>query len=342
MSDLFNHLLSIVHWFLDAALTVLEYMGLEGGYIHRFVSWLAMEADIYLAAMLAAVVLLAWTALVGALVGWTDRRVRARVQGRAGPRHVGAFGLLQCLADWLKLLLKRRNGMPTAVPAGASGAMVLAALALMPLGPWARLADPEWGLVVVTGLLALSPLPMAAMAPRGHRHGEMAEAVGTGVVLMLAAGSMMLIGGTARADGLVDLQAASGWGLLLSPLGFLLLLAVMVWESDRLTRHRSTGTARETWPGPHRALGMYAITIRYFALGVLGTILFLGGWQGPWEDGAWWTLLKVFVLLAFTSMVAGSMPLGRPAERADHVRTRWLPLATLNLVVVATVMEVMA
>ncbi|MCK4971627.1 MAG: NADH-quinone oxidoreductase subunit H, partial [Thermoplasmata archaeon] len=172
-------------------------MGLEGGYIHRFVSWLAMEADIYLAAMLAAVVLLAWTALVSTLVGWTDRRVRARAQGRAGPRHVGAFGLLQYLADWLKLLLKRRNGMPTAVPAGASGAMVLAALALMPLGPWARLADPEWGLVVVTGLLALSPLPMAAMAPQGHRHGEMAEAVGTGVVLMLAAGSMMLIGGTA-------------------------------------------------------------------------------------------------------------------------------------------------
>ena len=335
MSDLFDLLLSIVHWFLDAALTVLEYVGLEGGYINRFVSWLATGPDIYLAAMLAAVVLLAWTALVGALVGWTDRRVRARVQG-------SAFGLLQCLADWLKLLLKRRNGMPTAVPAGASGAMVLAALALMPLGPWARLADPEWGLVVVTGLLALSPLPMAAMAPRGHRHGEMAEAVGTGVVLMLAAGSMMLICGTARADGLVDTQAVSGWGLLLSPLGFLLLLAVMVWESDRFTRLRSTGTARETWPGPHRALGMYAITIRYFALGVLGTILFLGGWQGPWEDGAWWALLKVFVLLAFTSMVAGSMPLGRPAERADHVRTRWLPMATLNLVVVAMVMEVMA
>ena len=38
MSDLFDLLLSIVHWFLDAALTVLEYVGLEGGYINRFVS----------------------------------------------------------------------------------------------------------------------------------------------------------------------------------------------------------------------------------------------------------------------------------------------------------------
>ncbi len=37
MSDLFGLLLSLVHWFLDAALTVLEYLGLEGGYIHRFV-----------------------------------------------------------------------------------------------------------------------------------------------------------------------------------------------------------------------------------------------------------------------------------------------------------------
>ena len=340
MSDLFDLYLYIVHWFLDAALTVLETFGLGGGYIHRFVSWLVEEADLYLAALLAAVVLVLWTLLTAALAAWTDRRVRARVQGRAGPRHVGAFGLLQGLADWLKVMLKKRSGMPSAVPAGVSGALVLAALALMPLGPWARLADPDWALVVVTGLLALSPLPMAAMAPHGSRHSEMAEAVGSGTVLMLAAGSVMLVGGTARSGGLVDLQADSGWGLLLSPLGFLLLLVVMTWESARLARVRSTGTVRETWPGPHRALGLFTVAARYFALGLLGTLLFLGGWLGPVEDGAWWTLLKAFVLVAFTSMVAGAMPLGRPAERASAVRARYLPLATLNLVLVAAVLEV--
>jgi NADH-quinone oxidoreductase subunit H len=72
----------------------------------------------------------------------------------------------------------------------------------------------------------------------------------------------------------------------------------------------------------------------------LGSLLFLGGWLGPVEDGAWWTVLKAFVLMAFTSMVAGAMPLGRPAERASTVRTRYLPLATLNLVLVAAVLEV--
>jgi NADH-quinone oxidoreductase subunit H len=342
VSDLFDTYLSIVHWFMDSALTVLEHMGLGGGYIHRFVSWTATEADIYSAAELAALSLMVWTAITAGAVSWIDRRVRARVQGRAGPRFVGAFGLLQCTADWLKLLLRKREGMPSALPAGLSAALVLTALAQIPLGPWLRLVDPEWGLVVVTGLLALAPLPMAAMAPAGRRHAELAEAVGTGVVLMLAAGSMMLIGGTARSGELVNLQDDSGWGLLLSPLGFLLLMAVMTWESDRLARIRRTGTSPETWPGPHRAVGLYAVGARYFALAVLGTVLFLGGWVGPLHNGAEWTLIKALVLVSFTSMVAGSLPAGRPDERASSLRTRWLPLATVNLVLVAAVMEVMA
>jgi NADH-quinone oxidoreductase subunit H len=342
VSDLLDLYLSVVHWFMDAALTVLETMGLDGGYIHRFVSWLASEADLYLAAGAAAVVLMAWTAITAGAVSWTDRRVKARVQGRAGPRHVGAYGLLQCLADWLKMMVRRTDGMPSTLSAGLSGALVVTALALLPLGPWAKLVDPDWSLVAVTGLLALSPLPMAAMAPAGRRHSELAESVGIGVVLMMAAGSMMLIGGTARSMEMVRLQEESGWGLMLSPLGFLLLLAVMTWESDRLARVRMTGTAPETWPGPHRAIGLYAVSARYFALAVVATILFLGGWQGPWEDGVWWTMLKAMVLVAFTSMVAGAIPLGRPADRASSLRTRWLPLATVNLVLVAVILEVMA
>jgi NADH-quinone oxidoreductase subunit H len=342
VKDLFDLYLTVVNWFLDAAITVLEHLGLGGGYLHRLISWLSTEAAEYIAAGLAAVVLLLWTSLLVGIVTWTDRRVRARAEGRAGPRTAGPFGILQFLADWLKMLLKERSGMPSAVAAGTSGAMVLAALALMPMGPWAKLADPEWGLVVVTALLAMAPLPMAVMAPLGRRHAELAETVGTGVVLMLAAGSMMLIGASARSGDLVDLQASSGWGLLLSPVGFLLLLAVMVWESDRLARLRTTGTARETWPGPHRALGTYSVAARYLALSLLATLLFLGGWHGPLEDTALWTMLKTLVLLALTSMVAGALPVGRPSDRASAVRTRWFPLATLNLVVVAAILEVMS
>lgn len=342
MSDLFDLCMVVVQWLLDAAMTVLEHLGLGGGYLHRLFSWLSTDAVDYVAAWLAAEVLMAWTALLVALVIWMDRRVRARASGRAGPRRTGAFGLLQTHADWLKLMLRKRDGMPSAVAAGVSGTMVLAALALMPLGPWARLADPEWGLVVATGLLALSPLPMAAMAPRGQRHAELAEAAGTGVVLMLAAGSVMLIGASARSGDLVEVQASSGWGIALSPVGFLLLMAVMVWESDRMARLRVAGTAREVWPGPHSAIGTSAVAARYLALSILATLLFLGGWLGPWRDMAPWTLVKAFLLMALTSMVAGALPVGRPEDRASAVRTRWLPLATLNMVVVAAILEVMA
>ncbi len=342
MSDLFDVYLGLVHWFLDGVLRALGRMGLGDGLLDRLVSWLAVEADVYVAGLLAAVVLLLWTVTTGGVAGWIDRRVRARVQGRTGPRAVGAGGLLQGTADWLKLFLRKRDGQPSTLPAGASGALVVAALALLPLDGWAKLADPDWGLVAASALLALSPLPMAAAAPAGRRQAELAEAVGTGTVMILAVASMLVVGGNGSAAGVVDLQGGSGWGLLLSPLGFLLMLAVMAWESDRLVRTRNTGIPRASWPGPHKALGLYAVAARYYALSVMASLVFLGGWSGPLADGAWWTLAKTFVLVAFTSMVAGALPLGRPMERAGAVRTRYLPLAALNLVVVALVLEVVA
>lgn len=342
MSDLFDLFLGFVHWFLDGVLRVLGWMGLRDGLLDRLVSWLMDVADAYLAALLAAVVLLLWTVVTGGVAGWIDRRVRARVQGRTGPRAVGTGGLLQGAADWLKLFLRKRDGVPSALPAGVSGALVVAALAMLPLDGWAKLADPEWGLVAASALLALSPLPMAAAAPAGRRHAELAEGVGTGAVMILAVASMLLVAGTGSTVGMVELQEGSGWGLLLSPLGFLLIMAVMAWESDRLVRARASGITRRSWPGPHKAVGLFTVAARYYALSVLATLVFLGGWSGPLADGAWWTLVKAFVLVAFTSMVAGALPLGRPMERAGAVRTRYLPLATLNLVVVALLLEVVA
>jgi len=342
LSDLFDLYLGFVHWFLDGVLRALGRMGLGDGVLHRMASWLMDDGDAYVATLLAALVLLLWTVTTGGITGWIDRRVHARVQGRTGPRTVGSKGLLQGAADWLKLFLRKRDGLPSAVPAGVSGALVVAALALLPLDGWAKLTDPGWGLVAASALLALSPIPMAAAAPAGRRHAELAEAVATGAVMMLAVASMLVVGGTGSTVEMVELQEGSGWGLLLSPLGFLLLMAAMAWESDRLVRTRATGLARRDWPGPHKALGLYTVAARYYSLSVLATVLFLGGWSGPLADGAWWTLSKAFVLVAFTSMVAGALPLGQPMELARAVRTRYLPLATLNLVVIALVLEVLA
>lgn len=343
MTDtLFDLYLAVVDWFLSSALLVLEYLGLEGGWVHGFVTWLATEAAVWIAAAFAAVVLLLWTGATAALAAWTDRRARAMVEGRVGPRHVGAGGLLQGLADWLKLFLKRREGTPSALMTAASGAMVLAALALLPLGPWARLADPDWGLLIAAVLIALSALPMAVMAPKGMRRVHVIEAAAVGVVLVLSIAPVLLIAGSASGDAVVGIQEGWGWGVILAPLGCLVFLVVMCWEAGRLARLRNAGTPREGWPGPHMALGRYVLAARYFALGMLGALVFFAGWWFPVAPGMWWTLLKAYDLVLLASLASAVLPLGRAGDTTQKARRTWMPVAAVNLVVVAAVLEVMA
>ena len=129
---------------------------------------------------------------------------------------------------------------------------------------------------------------------------------------------------------------------MLSPLGFLLFMMVMFWAAMGLEKARSTSRERAGWTGPHKANTRYAITARYLGLAVLGAVVFLGGWSGPVADGAWWTLVKAAVLIVIASMFAAAMPRASDTDVARAIRNHWLPLAAINLVVVAAVMEVMA
>jgi NADH-quinone oxidoreductase subunit H len=342
VTDLWELYLEVVHWMGRTSDRVVDGLGLGGGAVDGALEWVFFEADVVVAAVLATVIMALWVMAMGGVAVWLDRLMRAWVEGRLGTRYRGPMGVLQGLADWVKLMLRKRGGMPSAALPALSGALVLGAFALLPLGPWGRLVDPDWGVLGSASLLALSGVPLAAMAPAGRRHAAAAETAGTGVVLLLAVASVVLIAGEGSSAGLVDLQEGSAWGVALVPLAFVLYLVVMHWESQRLGRARTTSAARECWPSPHMAVTRYVLAVRYLTLGVMGSIVFLGGWTGPFADGLWWTLLKAYVLVMFASAAAAVGPLPRPAETAGAVRSRWLPLAAVNLVVVAAVLEVMA
>jgi NADH-quinone oxidoreductase subunit H len=161
-------------------------------------------------------------------------------------------------------------------------------------------------------------------------------------VLLLAVATATLVAGEGSSDGIVSAQSERGWGIVLAPLGFLLFMLAMYWEAGRLERTRATSANSEGWPGPHRAIARYATSTRFFALGVLGAITYLGGWHGPVMEGFHWTLVKAFVLVAIASVFSGALPVTRPGETASSVQRRWLPVAALNLVVVSAILEVVA
>jgi NADH-quinone oxidoreductase subunit H len=329
----------LVHFALRVVDRAVEGLGLRGGYLDRFVDWLAGPADVALAAIIAAVGLALYAAMAGGLFSWLDRRVRARSEGRLGPRYWGIGGLMQGWADWAKLMLKRPSSDGSAAAGAVAGALVIGALALLPAGGWLHVIDPYWGVPVAALLLSLAPLPLALVAPAGTRSRDLASVAASGALLQLAVAASALIAGDASSGGLVSFQAAHGPLIALSPLGFVLFMYVYWIEADRLDRSR--GAARGEGPGPRVAIAHYALSARHFGIALLGAVAFLGGWWGPLAWGSWWTLAKAVALAAFASFLAAAMPRPSAPDVARDVLARWFPVAMLNLVVILAILEVL-
>jgi NADH-quinone oxidoreductase subunit H len=342
VSDLLDLYLGLVGWLFTASDRVVDGLGLDGGHLDRLLGWMGEHADVVIAAAFGAVGIAIWAGIAGGFASWIDRRVRARMEGRLGPRHWGVGGLLQGWAHWLKLMLKRRPGSASASAGVLSGGLVVAALAMMPLGPWGRLVDPTWGLPVAATLLVLGPLPLAAVGPLGEKVRGIGSVVASGAVLILAIAAPLLVSGASSADGIVSFQREWGWFVLVTPLGFVLFMYAYWLEAGRMAAMLGTAPSYRSWPGPRLALVGYVMAARHFALGVLGALVFLGGWSGPGPDGLWWTLTKAFLLVVLASLLSAAMPMPRSEDINHRVRAKWLTVAAINLVVAAGILEVMA
>jgi NADH-quinone oxidoreductase subunit H len=340
VSGLLDLYLWLVHFALRIVDRAVEGLGLRGGLLDRFLDWLAGPADVALAAIVAAIGLAVYAALAGAVFSWLDRRVRARAEGRLGPRYWGVGGLMQGWADWAKLLVRRPLGDGSAAWGALSGALVIGALALLPAGGWLGIVDPGWGVPVAAALLALAPLPLAAAAPPGTRARHICSVAASGAVLLLAVASSVMIAGDGSGSGLVSFQSRHLPLIVLSPLAFALFMYAYWVEAGRLHAFR-WGPPGES-PGPRVAIARYAMDARHFALALLGAVVFLGGWWGPLAWGSWWTLAKALALAASASFLSAALPTSMAPDVPRDVRARWLPLAAINLVVVAVVLEVMA
>lgn len=341
MSDLLDLYLSLVHLALGAVDRVVEGLGLQGGYLDRFVDWLAADANVALAAIIAALVAAAWAGLAGAAVSWLDLRIRARLEGRVGPSYRGLGGVMQGWADWAKLMLRRsRTWTPSSAGAAVSGALVIASLVLIPAGGMMRVIDPVWSILAATAMLAVAPIPCAIHARWSEGWLRWKSATDAGLLITLSIAAPLMIAEAASADGLVRFQQDNGWFALLAPVAFILFLYSLTREAGRLEQDRAL--ARRIAGGDAMALARYSMAGRQFALALLGAVVFLGGWAGPVADGSWWTYLKAAALVTVASFLSAVYPMTSSVEALRAVRTRWLPLAGANLLVIAVLLEVMA
>jgi len=282
------------------------------------------------------------------LVGQTEHKVMAHMQGRLGPMYAGGFhGWAQLVADGVKFVQKE-DITPTAADArvfrfAPAVALVpyLVALAAIPLSPTVVGADLPASAVFVLATTAVGILGtlMAgwASANKYSLLGAMrsaAQLLSYELPLVLAVASLCLAGGTLSLVGIA--QAWTPWWLLWQLPGAVVFLVAAVAELQRppfdmpVADSEIVFGAYTEYTGLRFAFFLLSEYAGIVVMSLLFAVLYLGGWHGLAGDqlGWLWTLLKGFVVAVLVIWLRVAWP----RLREDQLqRLAWLVLVPLAL-----------
>ncbi len=251
---------------------------------------------------------------------WAERKVAARFQDRIGPNRVGPLGLLQSIADAVKLITKE-NLIPTGadrwVHMLAPVLLLVSAflmLAVIPFGSGLAAVNPPSGLLFLVAISSLSPLAIFLAGWSGRNKfslfGAMravAQLVSYEVPQVLATIPVVLWSGSLSLVAIFDRQVDLGWFLFSPPgmLSFLILTIANIAEVNRapfdLPEAESEIIAgyHTEYSGMRWALFFLAEYLAITAVSCLGTALFLGGGTLPFVGGAQMRALGTDTWLGF-------------------------------------------
>ena len=307
---------------------------------------------------------------------WFERRVIGRMQNRPGPNRAGPWGLLQPVADALKLPLKE-DIVPTTVdkvvffiaPIIAAAASFVA-FAIIPWGPmvsifhhWTPLQVADLPVAVLL-VLAMSSMGvygivLAGWASRGPYSilgalRSTAQVISYEIAMGLSFVAVFLDAGSLSTSEIVNAQAHYWYFWVLAP-SFLIYLVTMVGETNRVPFDLPEGEGEivaghmTEYSSMKFAMFFLAEYINMTTVSALATTLFLGGWRAPWpltligpavNSGWWpvlWFLIKVFLLLFCYVWLRGTLPRTRYDQLMALGWKILIPFSIIWILLVATV-----
>lgn len=307
---------------------------------------------------------------------WLERKVSAWIQRRMGPTEVGPFGVLQTVADMLKLISKQLI-TPRHVDAPLYHLAplvvfvpVVAAASLFPFSSSLVLMDLDIGLVLIFafGGLAFVGIFMAGWGSNNKyallgAMRSVAQNISYEIPLILASLSVVLMAATMD-HGLVQnghpldinglnlahltaLQDDKGyWFILVQPVAAVIYFIAALAETNRApfdipeAESELVAGFHTEYSGMRFALFFFAEYSNVFIVSMVATVLFLGGWSGPLLPGPVWFFLKVYALVFLTMWVRWTFPRLRFDQLMSFCWTILTPLAILNLLVTAFIARV--
>lgn len=299
---------------------------------------------------------------LAAYLVFAERKILAWVQDRKGPNRVGPFGLLQPLADLIKLLTKE-DFVPAAAdrwlfylaPAMAAVPAILI-FAVIPFGDTLTVLGRKVPLVVSdlnVGLLfflALSSIAVYGVAIGGWASNSKYSLLGgiRGLAQLisyeLSMGlSLVPVVMLARSFSLTDIVAAQRDMpfIVYQPLAFIIFLISITAECKRIpfdlpeAEGELVAGFHTEYSGMRFGLFFVGEYINIIVLGGLATTFFLGGWQGPFLAPVVWFSLKTLSFAFFFIWMRGTLPRLR-YDQLMHLGWKLLtPLALVNILVTA-------
>lgn len=282
---------------------------------------------------------------------YMERRVLGKMQARIGPNRVGPFGLLQAIADAVKVLMKEM-----VTPANADKvvywlapivvfAPVLMVFAVVPFANGALLADLNIGILYVVAVGSISSIGVfMAGWSSSNKYATIsamrmvAAVVSYEIPLVLVIASVVVVSGSMSLNDIVLAQQNYPM-LLLQPLAFLLMFIAGCAEINRspfdLMEADSEIIAgfHTEYTGMKFAMFYLAEYGEAVAMSTIIATLFLGGWQGPFLPPWLWLVLKVFFIFFLMVWTRTTLPRVRIDQLMSLAWKFLFPLALINLVI---------
>ena len=285
---------------------------------------------------------------------WLERKVLGRLQRRLGPTRTGPMGILQPLADALKLILKE-----DIVPSSAERTIFWAAPLIVIVSAfmiWVTIPGTQDAVVknldlglfyiiafAVIGILGLVLAGWGSANKYGHLGGLRAAAqlISYEIPIIMVVISVAMLAQSLDIREIVAGQSDYPY-FVVQPLGLAIFFIAGLAEVGRtpfdiyFAESEIVGGPFVEYSGAHWSVFFLAEYINTFAIAALVALLFVGGWSGPWLSGNWgiiWFLAKAYGVILLIFWVRGTFPRLRIDQLMAFAWKVLVPLSFLAVVI---------
>jgi NADH-quinone oxidoreductase subunit H len=289
---------------------------------------------------------------------WVERKVAGHIQLRPGPMEVGPHGLLQTLADGIKLM-----GKELITPQMADKPLywlapiiifipALVCFVIIPFSPLLQVRDLNVGILLIFSVSSLSVLSilMGGWASNNKYSligaaRSVAQIIAYEIPLLLSTMSVIIMCNSFKMSEIIAAQKPV-WYIVFQPIAAIIFLIGATAETNRapfdLPEAESELVAgfHTEYTGMRFALFFLAEYSNMFITAAMAVTLFFGGWQGPLLPPLVWFMIKCYTLIFGVIWVRWTFPRLRFDQLMNFAWKILIPAALLNLLITAVVLKV--